>query len=160
MGKNDGDPNSSFSQTSLQFGFEWFAIGKIKWEGTQENSRERKASKWTEKFKQCFENICNISFTSGMHYFRFKFGFLGEYYFEIISIILERLNYFLLKYIYFLVILVTIFSFIKFIHSTESLKTMSTFSKKNFILLESWSIIIMDAKNDPLFWVTLYYVVI
>ena len=63
--------------------------------------------------------------------------FWGGYYFEIISIILERLNYFLLKYIYFLVILVTIFSFIKFIHSTESLKTMSTFSKKNFILLES-----------------------
>ena len=56
--------------------------------------------------------------------------FWGGYYFEIISIILERLNYFLLKYIYFLVILVTIFSFIKFIHSTESLKTMSTFSKK------------------------------
>ena len=49
--------------------------------------------------------------------------FWGGYYFEIISIILERLNYFLLKYIYFLVILVTIFSFIKFIHSTESLKT-------------------------------------
>ena len=54
--------------------------------------------------------------------------FLGGYYFEIISIILERLNHFLLKNIYFLVILVTIFSFIKFIHSTESLKTMSTFS--------------------------------
>ena len=49
--------------------------------------------------------------------------FLRGYYFEIISIVLERLNYFLLKYIYFLVILVTIFSFIKFIHSTESLKT-------------------------------------
>ena len=49
--------------------------------------------------------------------------FLGGYYFEIISIILERLNHFLLKNIYFLVILVTIFSFIKFIHSTESLKT-------------------------------------
>ena len=46
--------------------------------------------------------------------------FWGGYYFEIISIILERLNYFLLKNIYFLVILVTIFSFIKFMHSTES----------------------------------------
>ena len=46
--------------------------------------------------------------------------FWGGYYFEIISIVLERLNYFLLKNIYFLVILVTIFSFIKFMHSTES----------------------------------------